>query len=144
MLKRIRTESLTSKQTRAEIAAMNLPKTHARSGGRAPKRPTSPSAGYQQMFNEAQRLNNRFKQTWHEVFDEVEEAPPDELDPELLDKIDNAITEMDNLEQHIIESRAKMERNRKRAQQVIDKRISDNKPATKKKTTKKKVTKAKS
>jgi len=121
MLKRIINESLTANETRIEANA-NYDAKKTSSGGRRPGKPTSPQAGYQQMRNEAQKINNRFKQTWNEIFDEVDEAEPDKLDPALAKKCQEALSQFDDLEQHIMQSRSRIETNMKRIDEVVKQR----------------------
>ena len=140
LVKQMQEESLTTQQLETEIAALGYDKTNVRTSGRKPSKPTSPKAGYQEMFKESQRINNRFKHTWKPIFDEVEGVSPDKIDPQLLKKAEEALDQMDTLENNLMESRPKLQGNVDRMRVVISDREKAEK-APVKKTKKKKVSK---
>lgn len=126
LLKRIKNESMTANEAHME-ATSQFEARNKRSGGRKPSKPTSAQACYQQIRNEAQRMNNRFDLTWMEIFDEVDSVSPDKLDPELKKKAEESLSEIDKLEQFIMQARPRLEKNIQRIEKVVAEREQKNK-----------------
>lgn len=121
LLKRIKNQSMSANEAHMEATAQ-FEARNKRSGGRKPSKPTSAQAGYQQIRNEAQKMNNRFDHAWMAIFDEVDEVTPDKLDPELKKKAEDSLIEIDKLEQFIMQARPRLEQNIQRMDKVITER----------------------
>lgn len=135
---RVFAESLTSNQLADEVAA-GYERTHKRSGGRKPARPTSPVAGAQQIASNVQTINNRFE-VWKEaVFDTIDELEPTKIDEVLVVKLEEADAQITELENNITQYHERLRKNLKRAKDVVAKAVENGKEEAKPK----KKTKAK-
>jgi len=88
MLDRIFKESLTVNELEKEVRALgSKDKKNARQGGRKPATPTSPIAGLQTAFQLAQKWSNLVPVLEENVFDSIDELPPDRVNEALLEKL---------------------------------------------------------
>lgn len=98
MLERIFSESLTVNELEKEIRAMgSKDKRNSRTGGRKPAVPTSPIAGLQTAFQIANKWANLEPVLEANVFDAIDELPPDRINDALLDKLNETKTKLDEM-----------------------------------------------
>lgn len=86
LLERARNECLSANALEDLIQA-EYARKNVRTSGRKPAKPTTPMAGLQKAFSQAQQLSNFLTQHMEEsVFDPLKEMPPDEVNDTVLQR----------------------------------------------------------
>jgi hypothetical protein len=92
----VRQECWTVNQLEQEIQS-RYERTNRRSGGRNPQPPTSPAAGLQKIYSGAQKLDRFLDLVEESVFAPLETMAPSEVNDRIVEKFDEAQSQLSSL-----------------------------------------------
>jgi hypothetical protein len=118
---RVRRECLSVNSLEEEIRAKYESK-NKRTGGRKPKKPSSPAAGLQKLFANAQKLDNFLDITEETIFEPLEEIAAEEVNEQLVDKFDKAEAQLGSLIKDAQAAVKRMQPVKKRLDTVLKKK----------------------
>ena len=121
MFDRIFKESLTVNELEKEIRALGAhgKKNARQGGGRKPSIPTSPIAGLQTAFQIAQKWANLEPVLEESVFDAIDELPPDKINDDLLHKLTETKTKLEEMAEKATNAAERVGTNIERVEKVL-------------------------
>jgi hypothetical protein len=117
VLKQIRQHCWSAKELALELQGKKESEIK-RAGGRKPSLPKTPNAMLQKIFASVQQTDNYLEAVAEPLEGMFMEMAPTEFDEQFVENLDNTLSRLDQMEQHIKETRSKLKNVRKRAASI--------------------------
>jgi len=114
VLKQIRQHCWSAKELALELQGKKESEIK-RAGGRKPNLPKTPNAMLQKIFASVQQTDNYLEAVAEPLDGMFMEMAPTEFDERFVENLNNTLSRLDQMEQHIKETRSKLNKVRKRA-----------------------------
>lgn len=118
VLKQIRQHCWSAKELALELQGKKE-SAIVRSGGRKPSLPKTPNAMLQKIFASVQQTDNYLEAVAEPLEGIFLEMPPQEVDEQFVENLDNTLTRLDQMEEHLKATRTKLKKVRTRVTSVL-------------------------